>query len=497
MSNINEWLSVDMMEGEGNYNVTLTASAYNGANNRTTRIAVIGNNKTKYVNIIQLKKGEGGGEGDVETPTDVKNCFYVEPVNVGDELTITLSCTKYSDENIGVQYYEEGEWKTGYLLIEQNEFGNDIYRYTKKIYKRTYFKEYKNYNSPAEETGKNFNIKGLCNIGGDIQTLRNNCNGLFSRSDIVDSSNLILSNKNITYEHYFGMFQNCTSLVNAPELPATTLADRCYMGMFAGCTSLVTAPELPATTLEDSCYWGMFSGCTSLVNAPELPADIIPEYAYYYMFADCTSLVNAPALPATRLSTFAGSSVYGGNSYSYMFKGCTSLVNAPELPATILADWCYQGMFKGCTSLVNAPTTLPVTTFYIEFNDYGEHLFQNTYESMFEGCTSLVNAPALPATTLGIDCYSYMFKGCTSLVNAPELPATTLEDRCYYEMFNGCTSLNNITMLATDISARNCFRNWVQGVSNIGVFYKNPNMNDLPTGDSGIPEGWEVRDYEI
>ena len=53
-------------------------------------------------------------------------------------------------------------------------------------------------------------------------------------------------------------------MVQAPELPATTLASYCYQYMFEGCTSLTTAPELPATTLEKRCYESMFKGCTKL-----------------------------------------------------------------------------------------------------------------------------------------------------------------------------------------------------------------------------------------
>ena len=34
------------------------------------------------------------------------------------------------------------------------------------------------------------------------------------------------------------MFSNCTSLTNAPELPATTLETDCYSYMFYGCTKL-------------------------------------------------------------------------------------------------------------------------------------------------------------------------------------------------------------------------------------------------------------------
>ena len=35
----------------------------------------------------------------------------------------------------------------------------------------------------------------------------------------------------------------------------------CYFQMFSGCTSLTQAPELPATTLADNCYYYMFNNC--------------------------------------------------------------------------------------------------------------------------------------------------------------------------------------------------------------------------------------------
>ena len=60
------------------------------------------------------------------------------------------------------------------------------------------------------------------------------------------------------------MFRNCSSLEEAPELPATTLAENCYSNMFQNCSSLKTAPELPATTLAKNCYSNMFQNCSSL-----------------------------------------------------------------------------------------------------------------------------------------------------------------------------------------------------------------------------------------
>ena len=48
---------------------------------------------------------------------------------------------------------------------------------------------------------------------------------------------------------FCGLFANCSSLTEAPELPATTLTQGCYRSMFSRCTSLTKAPYLPATTL--------------------------------------------------------------------------------------------------------------------------------------------------------------------------------------------------------------------------------------------------------
>ena len=180
-------------------------------------------------------------------------------------------------------------------------------------------------------------------------------------------SMLNFSDKMTAYAFYY-LFDGCTSLVNAPELPATVLADCCYQYMFKQCSKLVNAPGLPAITMANNCYSNMFNGCTSLVNAPELPATTLANYCY-----------------------------------SNIFIGCTSLVNAPELSATTLANYCYNGMFIGCTSLTSVPK-LPATT-----------LVTGCYNYMFYGCRSLTSAPELPATVLADHCYQYMFNGCTKL----------------------------------------------------------------------------------
>ena len=137
------------------------------------------------------------------------------------------------------------------------------------------------------------------------------------------------------------LFKDCASLTKAPLL-VNALSPWCYQSMFDGCTSLTQAPELPATTLSDYCYQSMFSGCTSLTQAPELPATHLAQSCYIGMFRGCSALTQAPELPATTLSL---------SCYPWMFEGCSALTQAPPLPAKTLTNQCYQSMFGGCQSL--------------------------------------------------------------------------------------------------------------------------------------------------
>ena len=195
------------------------------------------------------------------------------------------------------------------------------------------------------------NVKVACT--GDIRTLLD-----WKNYSTVETQNARFCN----------LFQDCSVLTSAPELPATTLADNCYYSMFSGCKSLTSAPKLPATTLALGCYSSMFSGCKSLTSAPTLSATELAIYCY-----------------------------------TGMFYGCTSLTSAPKLSATTLVEGCYEGMFIGCSNLQEAPE-LPATT-----------LAKSCYREMFSRCTSLKSAPTLSATTLAESCYSGMFYDCKNL----------------------------------------------------------------------------------
>ena len=224
--------------------------------------------------------------------------------------------------------------------------------------------------------------------GSDIKCI-GNIENLLDYATVESGSHPTMAEN--CYEY---MFENCTSLTQAPSLTATTLAIGCYYSMFQGCTGLTQAPALPATTLAIHCYSFMFFDCTSLTQAPALPATTLSANCYYQMFRGCTSLTKAPALPATTMSS---------NCYQEMFYGCTSLTHAPALPATTLAYYCYRGMFNRCTSLTKAPSELPATT-----------LTESCYRFMFE-FTAITAIPRIMARTYATDSCKGMFDDIKTL----------------------------------------------------------------------------------
>jgi len=138
---------------------------------------------------------------------------------------------------------------------------------------------------------------------------------------------------------YCSMFQDCTSLTKTPELPATTLVNGCYDCMFYRCSGIKTTTKiLPIMNLAYECYYGMYLGCSSLTEAPELPATTLDNRCYYAMFSGCTSLTTAPELPAATLTN---------SCYAYMFQGCSKLNYIKCLATNISASTCTLDWVSG------------------------------------------------------------------------------------------------------------------------------------------------------
>ena len=97
------------------------------------------------------------------------------------------------------------------------------------------------------------------------------------------------------------MFNGCKALTSTPTITIGSFAsstDFHCSSMFNDCTSLTTVNmQLNATTLYIGSYKLMFNGCTSLVNAPEIKATTLSDGgsdtnngSLAYMFRGCSKL---------------------------------------------------------------------------------------------------------------------------------------------------------------------------------------------------------------
>lgn len=353
---------------------------------------------------------------------------------------------------------------------------------------------------------------------------------------------------------YYSTFYGCTSLVQAPKLPATTLKYNCYGYMFKRCVKLSQAPELPATTLATRCYGSMFEGCSNLnyVKAmfTEVPSEgnsvgswlkNVSPTGTFIKSKDATWTNEQAKIPTgwvvvdnidiqgdyLTLSALEDGEITINISSDLGTACATSLsyskdklvwektdINGKDHTITIpvsrgdnvylkgkAKQWYNQsgpgGISINSSADINVSGNIMSLLYEDNFED--KTVFpdnsQYTFSWLFGNNKHLCSAEKLilPATTLAVGCYRFMFRNCSSLTTAPALPATKLVDHCYWGMFNSCTSLNSITMLATNISAWNCLNDWVSGVAATGTFKKAASMTSLPSGVSGIPTGWTVK----
>lgn len=305
---------------------------------------IVGKNKVTIGNVTVAEWGKGDIEGG--------KAFYAPYVTFTADAAQTFKMTTKGNYNIDkLEYSLDGNNWTAVEKDKEVEFGGA---------KGSLRLRGKNPNGTASSSVYNYStitfthsdVKVACT--GDIRTLLD-----WEYYKTVDTQNA----------RFYNLFDHCTALTSAPELPAENLANYCYKSMFYGCSSLKTAPKLPAKTMASECYTHMFNGCSSLKKVPELPAETLADACYSSMFQECYALESAPAsLPAKKMAS---------QCYSWMFNGCSSLKVAPELPATELARNCYGGMFFNCENLTTAPV-LSATA-----------LVDYCYDQMFNGCTKL------------------------------------------------------------------------------------------------------------
>ena len=377
----------------------LNIQSYNDqftADTKVNHVRIVGKectdaNETSTINIKPLQKGEGGtgttytalvapgtteghlyfsAEGTAETPLVVKT----GTLEAGKSYTYNLIVGK---NKVTIGNVTVAEWGTG--KIEGGKAEEYIPYVTFTAEKPQTFKmtEYDGYKiSGLEYSVNNGDWTTLeagtgVTFGGSNGNLRlrgtnlkgTSVTGQYSTITFTDSNvpvactgdiRTLLDWNNYTTVNtenamFIKLFENCSVLTSAPELPATSLAYNCYYCMFLGCTNLKSAPKLPAPTLTTCCYYCMFAMCTNLKTAPELPAEELAYQCYDSMFSGCTNLKTAPELPAK---------ISQRECYARMFSGCTNLKSA-ELSIEFLDRDCCSQMFNNCTNLSSVTMLAP------------------------------------------------------------------------------------------------------------------------------------------
>ena len=249
------FLSLEVKDGESKTTekYTTTPTTFVAGNSYTYQLKV-GKNK---ISVSGITVADWDNTGKI---TDNGKAELFSPyVTFTADAEQTFKMTTYGDYTIsGLQYsVNNGKWQN-VVVDKEVTFGgtNSTLRLRGTNINGTAYHYIKKY-STITFTDKN--VKVACT--GDIRTLLN-----WKYYDTVDTQNARFCN----------LFDGCSVLTSAPELPATKLADYCYYGMFFCCTSLTAAPELKATTLAERCYSSMFEGCTKLSTVTMLaPSDQI------------------------------------------------------------------------------------------------------------------------------------------------------------------------------------------------------------------------------
>ena len=390
---------------------------------------------------------------EFESELDVNLPFYIEAL---EDLTVSFSTNT-------IQYSLD--------RIAWNDLVPNTPTPTVTSGSKIYFKAYKLTATESAGIGT-FNISGQCNLGGNIASLYLG----------LDFDKYLKNVCSLPYFYFIKLFYNQQMIINADKLIIhfRHLGTSSLKQMFENCSSLINAPRVYCEVVGENNFHRMFYNCTSLVNASQIDLGNILynyKYTFYQMFYNCTSLVNAPSI------------IKINNAYdsvcTQMFYNCTSLVNAPKIicsdDSTSNSGSIFNMMFYNCKSLVNVPDLNFKMTIY-------------SMQQMFSNCTSLVNAPKIyylgisPSTQ-----FNSPFMGCSSLENVSftitPYKSSNTTYVYFYNMFNNCPSLRNVTIIS-DSNTSAEIRNFTDNTINV-TLHKDPSLTVV---GSFVLENWNIVD---
>jgi hypothetical protein len=304
------------------------------------------------------------------------------------------------------------------------------------------------------------NIDGVVHIPDSVEILYQSFHGC---SNLTVPPTIPNSVTNVGWA-----FKGCSKLVNVPEPPKNvTVMDQYFSGtkykgginlfeyqnitnlsgMFDGCTDLEVAPEIPPYVTSVS---AIFKNCSNLTSLPDIPEGIT---SIENSFRDCVNVTHFGNIPSTV------------NNFHHAFAGCKYLVNPPIIHQ--ISDVSYvsplEGTFTGCSNLAYIPDLSHITT-RVDLNSTfmmcsnittATNLPQKigSMEQTFHYCSNLTSIDRIPDT---VESLCRTFSECPSLTSIPDIGSSVSN---MYETFRNCVNLSGDIIINSKSvgDARSCF----------------------------------------
>lgn len=218
----------------------------------------------------------------------------------------------------------------------------------------------------------------------------------------------------------WGMFYNCSSLVNLDVSSFDTSSVIYMYDMFDGCSNLTSLDLSSFDTSKVIDMTWMFNNCLSLINVNLSSFNTSNVTSIEAMFQYCGSLTSLD------LSTFDTSKV---THFFCMFYECSSLTSLNISSFSLDNCISMQSMFFGCGGLTSLDLSM-LDTSNIIYMGY-----------LFYGCGGLTVLDLSGFDTSKVTQMQYMFKDCDSLITIDLSSFNTAIVTNMVAMFGNCSSL--------------------------------------------------------
>lgn len=441
--------------------------------------------------------------------------FCIE--NVGDEpvfLCVYNWRQNYAPRSYCEISYDNKTWKPYELKNSTNYHPTDISQINiialNNKGDRVYFKM-DDYVYTSSSYGNNTLFYFLNDNQGIKVRARGNIASLnYGRDDLYKTKYLEIDD---AHKYCFNeMFRGCASLVQAPDLPATTLAEGCYKSMFYDCTKLdnlkcsatvsnmttftsnwlLNVATIGTFTCNNKKYFEIdsASGIPKGWSITETEPDVFDTSIPFYIENVGDTPVRVGMYDHSANKAVRSDCKFSYDNITWEDFNLIATENAStssNITTVLLSNKGDRVYFKADNYVFDSASYTHIVTYtqnakiraggnIMSLNHGNNDAYKTDYmtvsgtacfRQLFDGLTTLVQGPELPATKLSTSCYWQMFKGCSSLKLVSDLPATTIASKCYYYMFENCTTLTRVPKLPAAVLKSSCYKGMFHGCTSL------------------------------